>query len=365
MMSSPSSSERIDEEVNEGFRFVMEMLTEDCAFPRTVSTGATRGAQYTVNSRDEAMTYFKASLYQDCYLNAYANYEAMIKSARLSPRYKPLPPHFMIDLDKEPFGLETELEEALANTLTNIRENITGLAGQHPIVIASGSGGYHIHIPIDGWGRRSLEDMPEFEAFSKDQDLTNKLLRYAERRLSNGKVDHCHSPSIKSMMFRIPGTINTKAKALGRENPIVRIVEGHEQLIKRLMPVPPPFDEQDVSKPTTKFLNDFYAYLVQQQINNEIAKSDKRLVASRIRDTIGNNSIWWIEKLLQTGVDDGRKDLLFWVLAPYLITVRRLDYDKAYSVLEGWLEGCDDVRQLEPDWTSFRYRIRYCLEAAE
>lgn len=30
-----------------------------------------------------------------------------------------------------------------------------------------------------------------------------------------------------------------------------------------------------------------------------------------------------------------------------------------------WIDKCNDVKRLEPDWTSFRYRIRYCLDIAE
>jgi hypothetical protein len=52
-------------------------------------------------------------------------------------------------------------------------------------------------------------------------------------------------------------------------------------------------------------------------------------------------------------------------LAPYLITDGGLDYDKAYSILEAWLDKCNEVRQLEPDRTSLLYRIKYCLDAAE
>ena len=67
----------------------------------------------------------------------------------------------------------------------------------------------------------------------------------------------------------------------------------------------------------------------------------------------------------QTPVEDNRKDLLYWVLAPYLITVRGLDYDIAYAILDAWLDKCDEVRRLEPGRTEFRYRIRYCLDIAE
>jgi hypothetical protein len=56
---------------------------------------------------------------------------------------------------------------------------------------------------------------------------------------------------------------------------------------------------------------------------------------------------------------------MYWILAPYLITVKGLDYDKAYDIIEAWLDKCNEVRRLEPSWTAFRYRLRYCLDTAE
>jgi hypothetical protein len=78
-----------------------------------------------------------------------------------------------------------------------------------------------------------------------------------------------------------------------------------------------------------------------------------------------NGSLDWIDRLIKTGVEDGRKSLIYWVLAPYLFTVKGMDYDDAYHVIEGWLERCEQIRSLEPGWDSFRYRIRYCLDTAE
>jgi hypothetical protein len=56
---------------------------------------------------------------------------------------------------------------------------------------------------------------------------------------------------------------------------------------------------------------------------------------------------------------------MFWVIAPHLITVKGLDYDKAYAMLEEWLYKCNDVKSLESSLTALRYRIRYCLDTAE
>jgi hypothetical protein len=353
----------------DGLDFVMGLFDVP-RFPRTVSTGATAGAQYTVNSRDEAMTYFQASLYEDCRMNAYLNYDAMTKFRGMSPGFKPVVPnHILIDLDFEPFHSAGDVKKALDDTLRNIKACFTGIASEHPIIIATGNG-YHIHVSLPGW-KIPLEEMPEFERF-KDKELANKFLRFAERRLTNNKADHCHNPSIRSCMFRVPGTINTKAKAAGRD-PLVRVVEGMDYVIERIAEERNGMSfhsaEMSASKPTTKFFNDFYAYLVHEQINNEIANSSKRLrsLISSYSPPIGEHitEIWWIDKLLSVGVEDGRKDLLYWVLTPYLITIRKMDYDKSESILEEWLEKCDNVRRLEPGRFYFRYRIRYCLQSAE
>jgi hypothetical protein len=115
-----------------------------------------------------------------------------------------------------------------------------------------------------------------------------------------------------------------------------------------------------------EFLMKFHSMLVQEVIDEKMKKLERRkMISLGLLKEGNNNSLDWIDKLLQIPVQDNRKDLLFWVLAPYLITVKGLDYDKAYSVLEQWLDKCNDVKRLEPDWTSFRYRIRYCLDIAE
>jgi hypothetical protein len=191
-------------------------------------------------------------------------------------------------------------------------------------------------------------------------------LRWAERELTEGMADQHHNPSIKSCLFRVPGTINTKAKAAGLD-PIVKFIQvGDWTIFGNSFPGLP------LTEVNKDFLMKFHSSLVQKVIDDKVEKLQHRrrhlAQVSNILLVNGNNSsssIPWIDKLLQAPVEDGRKNLLYWVLAPYLITVKGLDYDKSYSVLETWLDRCDDVSRLEPDWTSFRYRIRYCLDTAE
>jgi hypothetical protein len=68
-----------------------------------------------------------------------------------------------------------------------------------------------------------------------------------------------------------------------------------------------------------------------------------------------------IEKILQIGVEDQRKDLLFWVLTPYLITIRRLSHEQAFEILNNWLTKCNEVRRLEPGMSDFHRRIDHSI----
>jgi hypothetical protein len=180
-------------------------------------------------------------------------------------------------------------------------------------------------------------------------------------------------------MFRIPGTINTKARDRGVKNPYVRVIKGYQYAVELVVDLTSmPYDfyiEREASRPTTKLLNDFYLYLMQQKIDNRLddfARQEKRLWQSLEPNKNKDNNVGvipWIEKILQIGVEDQRKDLLFWVLAPYLITIKRLDYEQAFDILDSWLAKCSQVRRLEPTISEFHrrnnYRLKRCADKLE
>jgi hypothetical protein len=66
----------------------------------------------------------------------------------------------------------------------------------------------------------------------------------------------------------------------------------------------------------------------------------------------------WMEKLLQTPIDDYRKNAVNLILAPYLINVKKLSYDAALNVINSWLSKCGKLRQLDQN---FDYTVRYAL----
>jgi Primase X len=71
------------------------------------------------------------------------------------------------------------------------------------------------------------------------------------------------------------------------------------------------------------------------------------------------NVIPWIEKLLDTPIDDYRKNAVNLILAPYLINVRKVSYDAALNIINSWLGKCGELRQLDQN---FDYTVRYALK---
>jgi hypothetical protein len=60
-----------------------------------------------------------------------------------------------------------------------------------------------------------------------------------------------------------------------------------------------------------------------------------------------NNIIPWVEKLLQTPIEDYRSRAVWRILAPYLINVRKLSYEEGFSIIKEWLDKCNNLKKLD------------------
>jgi hypothetical protein len=75
----------------------------------------------------------------------------------------------------------------------------------------------------------------------------------------------------------------------------------------------------------------------------------QRLYDSKMAHTLTVNptTISWIEKLLQTPIDDYRKFVVWRILSPYLINIRKCSVDEAYNIIKNWLDKCSKLRPLD------------------
>lgn len=81
------SNRNITKNVIDGIDFVMYILT-DKQYPRNILLGYNH-RPYTVWNRDDILPRYKAMLYEDCYLNAFPNYDWLIENNGLAPTFRP------------------------------------------------------------------------------------------------------------------------------------------------------------------------------------------------------------------------------------------------------------------------------------
>jgi hypothetical protein len=110
-------------------------------------------------------------------------------------------------------------------------------------------------------------------------------------------------------------------------------------------------------------LGSFLAYLVDQKFK-EIVQQQKQQFSkysNRSTSITSNPVILWIEKLLQTPIEDGRKNVVALILAPYLVNIKKMSYSESYNSIKGWLDKCNSLRRLD---SGFSFRIKHALENA-
>ena len=266
---------------------------------------------------------YKESIFADSKVNAYPSYTEFKGIQRYPANF------IFADLDLLSFKDPLTLERALVTALRTIRLKING----SPTVLWTGNG-YHIYQPMDAI---ILEEFKQFEEF---EHPTTKFLRFSEYFLTNGKSDPSHSPSLKSCMIRIPGSINSKYTKGQNEVKIIQQWDGYRP-------------------PMNLLIGSFHTYLINQKVREDKLKK-------RIEKKFGFKSgqihtILWIETLLETPIEDYRKNAVGLILAPYLINIRKLTYEMASILIKDWLRKCNEIRTLDFDYD---YRVKYSLNTA-
>lgn len=319
----------ISEEMENGLDFILSLL-EEPLFPRKISTYKSNNKQFLVGTREKVIDAFIASNFVDCRINAYP-YLTEYKGIQ---RYKP--DLLFIDIDRNDFTNNISFENALYDTLKNIKEK---LEGTDPTVLFTG-GGYHIYQPV--YIPTALENITEFQNFDNP---SQEFLRFAKDYLSKGRADKKNNPSFKSCLLRIPGSINSKY------NTPVKLITNWN----------------NVRSPITRdLLEEFRTYLIQKKIDQDIQRekilNERRIKKKNIKvDT--NEYYTWIEHLLQTPIPDFRKLVIDLILSPYLMNVKKLSYTESYKIIKEWLDKCNDLKKLD-NYRNFEYRINYALKSA-
>jgi hypothetical protein len=291
-------------------------------------TSKTSG-QVPVFSKEDIYKRCQEAGFIDCRINGYPEYTEYQGIVRHPPDF------IFIDFDFSKFRSDKKrVDRVLDQTLTNISE-----LGAKPTVLWSGNG-YHIYLPIEAM----VLDL--IDIFSKDKfpglfsdnyhskyhgySVSELFLKFAKDHLTNGNADKQHHPKYKTCLIRFPNTYNSKnlKNGLTPEQSKVKLIQKWNA--RRI--------------PIHLLLKDFRRWITQEELDQK--RMIKRLKSTGLNNTLKKSDrIEWIEKLLQTPLDDYRKTCLWRILCPYLINVRKLSVQEAVLVLQEWLSKSNNLRK--------------------
>ena len=305
-------------------------------WPRTISTKTTEGRQIAMSSRMETLARFAQANYLDCRISAYPpnadeNPSAIQRYTGIG-NITPKNIIIMIDLDRNNFTTDKGLKIALSKTLENIKEKL----GTNPTVLWSGRG-YHIVLPLNS-NNVILENIQEFEGIDS---ISLRFLRYAESYLSLNKSDsqHNYTVSFNNCMLRIPGSFNSK------NGQTVKIIQ-----------------KWDGIRPEINYLLAGFSRYIMNGKYIELMNTEKRKQKRSSVHMDQDNRINWIERLLQTPLQDYRKYCIWRILVPYLLNVRRLSEQEATDIIKDCLSRCNQLRRLD---FNYKQKIKDGIEGAK
>jgi hypothetical protein len=160
-----------------------------------------------------------------------------------------------------------------------------------------------------------LEEYETFYGFTKyvDKDLTSMFIQFAEEYFTDHTADRLHNPTVKSCLVRIPGSLNFKCINKGQDAE-VKIVQKWDGIRPSIQPL----------------LREFRRWLIQKKVDafEELEKQEKfQMTVSKNQKP--TNTIKWIEKgILKHPFSDHRKYIIWRILSPYLLNVKKLPKEK-------------------------------------
>lgn len=322
----------------------------------------------------------------------YNNYEltrdAVAKLIQQRAEAEAAPTLLDIDLDIKDFSSKRKHKNAVKRTIAKIHDTFLIPEDKSPVSTIWSGGGTHILLPFEMdpakypvANRMTTKqmipgrDLRYASLFTGSHDYrfntshrlpSNLFLWFAEDFLTDGLRDAGHKPSVRSAMIRVPGSYNSKyidAETSDKSKAEVHFEQrwdGHTKAHILFLLGSFYRDINDSLKKQAR--KQARARKVRFQAQAAQMALDRTLntmpVAGHIAaHTFGegpyseyaHTKYWYIDKLLQTPLEDYRKRSIDLLLTPFLITVKGMPDAVAMRLIMNWLERCNTLRPLDFD----------------
>ncbi|MGH9987149.1 MAG: DNA primase noncatalytic subunit PriX, partial [Nitrososphaeraceae archaeon] len=186
--------------------------------------------------------------------------------------------------------------------------------------------------------------------------ISKEFLLFAKKYLSSNQADLGNHPNFASLFLRVPGTINMKMKYGTAETVKIEHEWSYES------DTIPGFGDLH---PDTDLLYDFMHHLAliagNQQTKNKFGGVTN---STKTKKKSYRHTYSWIEVLWNTAVSDCRKRIIWLILTPYAINVKKMLHRDAFTWIKEWTDRCHSIAAFDPNY-DVDEKIDYYLNVAK
>ncbi|MGH9982333.1 MAG: DNA primase noncatalytic subunit PriX [Nitrososphaeraceae archaeon] len=325
-------------------------------FPRNIMT-AEYGGFFTVHDIGQLFDAFEGASFKDCRISAYPPVK---EDSMLIPNL------LLLDLDYDHCIIcdnnKEYADQILKTKVNKILKRLQLTYNINNFMVMHTGNGRHILIPF-------LFDVPfeyveEFSTYlplmtsknkkNANNTISEEFLPFAKKYLSSNQADLGNHPNFVSMFLRVPGTINMKMKYSTVE--IVKI--EHEWSYES--DIIPGFGDLH---PDTDLFYDFMHHLALVAGNHQTKNRFIGATNSTTRNKNTGRYYNWTEVLWNTGVSDCRKRIIWLILTPYAINVKKMSNKEAFTWIKQWTDRCNSIAEFDPNY-NIDEKIDYYLNVA-
>ena len=349
----------VEEKVIDGINSLVSMfeIIGQPVFPRNIMTAEYSGF-FTVNDIGQLFDAFERAGFKDCRISAYPPIK---EDSMLIPNL------LLLDLDYDHRLIcnnnKENADRMLKTKVNKILKKLQLTYNINNFMVMHTGNGRHILIPF--LFDTPFEYVEEFSTYlplmvSKNKKNANNViseefLPFAKKHLSNNQADIGNHPNFASMFLRLPGSINIKMKYGTME--IVKI--EHEWSYES--DTIPSFGDLH---PDTDLFYDFMHHLASVAGNHQTKNRFMGATNGTTRRKNTSRYYNWIEVLWNTGVSDCRKRIIWLILTPYAINVKKMSHQDAFIWIKQWTDRCNSITKFDPNY-NIDERIDYYLKFAK
>lgn len=126
------------------------------------------------------------------------------------------------------------------------------------------------------------------------------------------------------------------------------------------------FDTSKLLPEIDNLLVEFITFLADRKLKESAELEKKNFMKETLKsNNVSSSTVQYIEKLLEIGISDYRKNAVGLILAPYFVNILKLSDEESFNRIKEWILKCNNVKALEPSIKNFDNSIKNAITRAK